>query len=87
MNVGINMANNSEMSIDDCKNMITRVAIQHKCSAKLIATRLLGKEDKQDMLDGNLGEETLMVATGCWLSSGMPDYSNGDTAFWRRFYE
>ena len=47
--------------------------------AELISTRLLSKEDKQDMLNGLVPVETLMTAVKCWMAAGMPDYANGLT--------
>lgn len=47
--------------------------------AELISTRLLSKEDKQDMLNGLVPVETLMTAVKCWIKAGMPDYANGHT--------
>lgn len=47
--------------------------------AELISTRLLSKEDKQDMLNGLVPVDTLMTAVKCWIKAGMPDYANGKT--------
>jgi hypothetical protein len=47
--------------------------------AELISTRLLSKEDKQDMLSGLVSDETLFVAVKCWMEAGMPNYAIGDT--------
>jgi hypothetical protein len=47
--------------------------------AELISTRLLSKEDKQDMLSGLVTVESLMTAVKCWMKSRMPDYANGHT--------
>jgi hypothetical protein len=48
--------------------------------ADLISTRLLSKEDKQDMLSGLVPDETLFIAVKCWMEARMPDYANGHTA-------
>jgi len=45
----------------------------------LISTRLLSKEDKDDMLNGLVSDETLETAVQAWMSAGMPDYANGNT--------
>jgi len=45
----------------------------------LISTRLLSKEDKDDMLNGLVSDETLETAVQAWMSAGMPDYANGHT--------
>lgn len=47
--------------------------------AELISTRLLSKEDKQDMLSGLITDEALFVAVKCWMEAGMPNYSQGET--------
>lgn len=47
--------------------------------AELISTRLLSKQDKDDMLNGLVPVETLMTAVKCWMKAGMPDYANGNT--------
>ena len=47
--------------------------------AELISTRLLSKEDKQDMLNGLVPVDSLMTAVKCWMAAGMPDYANGLT--------
>lgn len=51
--------------------------------AELISTRLLSKDDKQDMLDGNLPIETLFLATKLWRDYGMPDYTNGTAELYK----
>lgn len=55
--------------------------------ADLISTRLLSKEDKQDMLNGLVPDETLFVAVKCWMKAGMPDYANGHTEPYKAAYE
>lgn len=47
--------------------------------ADLISTRLLSKEDKQDMLNGLISDEALFVGVKCWMEAGMPDYAHGHT--------
>lgn len=47
--------------------------------AELISTRLLSKEDKQDMMDGFLSIESLIPHVKIWIHNGMPDYANGKT--------
>ena len=51
--------------------------------ADLISTRLLSKEDKQDMLSGLISDETLLTAVKCWMEAGTPNYSNGNTERYR----
>lgn len=47
--------------------------------ADLISTRLLSKEDKQDLMNGDISVETLIVHVKVWMSNRMPDYANGKT--------
>lgn len=45
--------------------------------AELISTRLLSEQDKQDMLDGVLGVDSLVTGVRVWVDNGMPNYSDG----------
>jgi hypothetical protein len=47
--------------------------------AELISTRLLSKEDKDDMLNGLIPIETLILHVKVWMQNKMPDYANGHT--------
>ena len=51
--------------------------------ADLISTRLLSKDDKQDMLDGKLPIETLFLAVKIWRDTGMPNYTDGTGELYR----
>lgn len=62
---------------EECKKIISNVGWLCGCSSKLIATRLLSEEDKQDMLRGNLSSEALECSVKVWMDSGMPDYAHG----------
>lgn len=64
---------------DDCQRKLFRIGIELGVSPKLISTRLLSKEDKQDMLDGLIPDEALFVHVKCWIEAGMPNYSEGQT--------
>lgn len=44
--------------------------------AELISTRLLSKEDKEDMQAGLVPVDALITHVKVWIVSGMPDYSN-----------
>lgn len=65
---------------EECQKKLFHLGIKLGVSPKLISTRLLSKEDKQDMLNGLIPDETLFVAVKCWMEAGMPDYANGNTA-------
>ena len=47
--------------------------------AELISTRLLSKDDKDDMLTGLIPIDSLVTGVKMWIESGMPDYANGHT--------
>ena len=49
--------------------------------AELISTRLLSKEDKDDMQNGIVPIDALITHVKVWMSNGMPEYSAG------KFYE
>ncbi len=67
------------MDAEKCKRKLFDIGIKIGVSPTLISTRLLSKEDKQDMLDGRVEDEALLTAVKCWIEAGMPDYSNGHT--------
>jgi hypothetical protein len=64
---------------EECKRIISNVGWLCGCSPRLIATRLLSEDDKQDMLNGDLSLEVLECAVKVWMDNGMPDYANGLT--------
>tara|TARA_R110000868_G_C10972576_1_gene770461 strand:+ start:610 stop:792 length:183 start_codon:yes stop_codon:yes gene_type:complete len=43
----------------------------------------LSEDDKQDMLNGLVPDDTLETAVKCWMEAGMPDYSNGNSTPYR----
>lgn len=63
----------------ECQKIISNMGWLCGCSPKLIATRLLSEEDKQDMLNGDLPIDALECAIKVWMSNGMPDYAHGLT--------
>jgi hypothetical protein len=67
------------LSVEQCKDLLKMIGQALCVKAELISTRLLSKEDKQDMLNGLVPVETLMTAVKCWMAAGMPDYANGHT--------
>ena len=62
---------------EQCQKILFKIGIELGVSPKLIATRLLSKEDKQDMLDGLIPIDSLVTAVRVWMMNGMPDYANG----------
>ena len=74
-------------STKDCQSIIFNLGIKHGVSPKLISTRLLSTEDKQDMIAGVLTPDIIAIGIECWMSSGMPDYANGKTEPLRPSYD
>jgi hypothetical protein len=62
---------------DECKKILSKIGFKLGVSPKLISTRLLSKEDKRDMLNGELSVETLIAHVKVWRDNKMPDYANG----------
>jgi len=65
------------LTIVQCQKMLFDIGIKIGVSPKLISTRLLSNEDKQDMLSGLLPVDCLVIGVRTWLAAGMPDYANG----------
>lgn len=59
---------------DECRRMIFNVGLKCGISPKLIATRLLSEEDKNDMLAGLVDAQYLEQAVRVWCANGSPDY-------------
>lgn len=71
------------MTVEQCKKKLFNAGITLGVSPKLISNRLLSKEDKQDMLNGLIPDETLLTAVKCWMEAGMPNYANGSDERYR----
>lgn len=61
----------------ECKDIIRRLGKRLKVDPKLIVTRLMSEEDKQDMRDGNLPVKSLECHIKLWMASGMCDVAHG----------
>lgn len=64
---------------EQCQRKLFHLGIKLGVSPKLIATRLLSIDDKQDMLNGLVPDDALITAVKVWIAAGMPDYANGCT--------
>ena len=62
-----------------CKAIIIGVAKKFNVEPKLITTRLMSEDDKNDMRDGNLSHESFECHVKVWIRAGMPDYVHGKT--------
>lgn len=72
---------------EECQRQLFQIGIKIGVSPKLISTRLLSKEDKEDMLAGLIPPESLMAAVKIWVHNKMPDYANGNTEPYKQQYE
>lgn len=68
---------------EECKRKLFKLGIKHGVSPRLISTRLLSTDDKNDMLSGLIPDETLDTAVKVWKQYGMPDYTNGTCELYR----
>lgn len=67
------------LSVEQCKDLLIMIGRMLCVKAELISTRLLSKDDKQDMLNGLVPIDSLITHVKCWIAAGMPDYANGKT--------
>ena len=65
------------LTVEECKRKLFKLGIKLGVSPNLISTRLLSKDDKDDMLNGLIPDESLETAVKVWMDNGMPDYANG----------
>ena len=72
-------AMSKKLNDERCKNIIRFLAKKLGSDPKLIVTRLLSEEDKDDMRNGDLPIESLECHIKVWLEAGMPDYAHGLT--------
>lgn len=68
----------------ECQSLITKAAIEVGVSPKYISTRLLDENDKDDMRNGLISYEVLLLHVRVWVNAGMPDYAHGNTAYWKK---
>jgi hypothetical protein len=65
------------MTKTQAKSILFKLGIEFGVNPAHISTKLLSKEDKQDMLEGLVPMETLKTAVRLWKDAGQPDYVNG----------
>ncbi len=75
------------LTIQQCKSMIFKSGVKYGISPRLISERMLTDDDKQDMLEGAVSQECLDLNVELWIKCEMPDYKNGSTKPYSRFYE
>ena len=70
-----------------CKSMLIRAGLKYGVSPTLISTRLLSEENKDDMRNGFVDQEDLNAHVEAWIEAHMPDYRNGSSRPYNRFYD
>jgi len=63
----------------ECKDIIRRLGKRLNVEPKLITTRLMSEDDKQDMREDNLPVKSLECHIKVWMAAEMPDYAHGKT--------
>jgi hypothetical protein len=61
----------------ECKKILFNLGLKLGVSPRLIATRLLSDEDKEDMVNGLIPLDALETHVKVWMDNKMPDYVNG----------
>lgn len=61
----------------ECQKKLFNLGIKYGVSPKLISTRLLSAEDKEDMLNGLISDEELDCHVKVWKENGMCNYADG----------
>ena len=65
------------LSVEQCKDLLRTVAKVMCVRADLISTRLLSADDKQDMLNGDITIDDLLIHVKVWKENGMCNYADG----------
>lgn len=68
----------SKLTDKACKAIIIRVAKKLNVEAKLITTRLMDEQDKEDMRNGLISIEALECHVAVWKQNGLCDYAHGE---------
>lgn len=66
-----------KLTTEQCKRKLFQIGIKLGVSPTLISTRLLSKEDKEDMLNGLISDESLECHVKVWMQYGMCNYADG----------
>ncbi len=65
------------LTAEQCKKKLFKLGIKYGVSPNLIATRLLSRDDKHDMLNGLFTDEFLDCHVKVWKEFGMCNYADG----------
>jgi hypothetical protein len=69
---------------EQCQKILFNVGIKLGVAPKLIATRLLSTDDKEDMLNGLISEPVLECHVKAWIDSGMCNRVDGSNLPYRK---
>ena len=75
------------LTVEQCKSKLFKLGIKLGVSPKLISTRLLSKDDKDDMLNGLIPDDALECHVQVWIKTGMCDYTNGSYLRYKPSFE
>jgi hypothetical protein len=64
------------MTEREAKSILFKIGVEFGVSPAKISTKLLSKEDKQDILNDLIPMETLKLAVRLWNDAGQLDYVN-----------
>lgn len=59
-----------------CQQLLFKIGMKLGVSPKLISSRLLSIEDKEDIMAGVIDSDYLEIAVIVWMNNGMCDYVN-----------
>ena len=68
-----------KLTDSECKDIIRRLGKRLNVEPRLITTRLMSEDDKNDMREGNLPVKSLEVHIRVWIENGLCDYAHGKT--------
>jgi hypothetical protein len=71
----------------ECQRKLFTLGIKLGVSPKLIATRLLSEEDKHDMVNGLIPDDSLVTSVKIWVEAGMPNYAEGSQELYKQSFD
>lgn len=66
----------NKFSERECKSIIFKLAIKYGIAPNLISTRLLSRDDRVDMMNGDVPIESLEIHVKRWIECGCEDMVN-----------
>ncbi len=80
------MSTNKKRTVRECQSMLFKLGVEFGISPKIISSKLLSIDDKNDMLEGLISYDALRVAVERWIAVGKPDYAKGSNSSNSGFY-